>query len=172
MSLVWREQMSVHNNLIDKEHKNLIDLINAVEIAINTDDNRNIVMQTLDSLLDYTKTHFEHEEIIQQKINNPGITEHKEQHLKLIDEFSGIKSQLDKLLLTDVSDSDNSADGDITDDELDDLLAGDEPEPSLSKQDLDPLVELMRRWLVDHIIGTDLKLKPLLLKHPVDLSYD
>ena len=172
MGLVWREQMSVHNNLIDTEHKKLIDLINAVEVALNTDDNRNIVAETLDRLLEYTKTHFEHEEAIQQKIKNPLIDNHKEQHRRLIDEFFNIKASLDELLQLESASESNSGEGDITDDELDDLLAGDDPEPALSKQDLEPLVELMRRWLVDHIIGTDLKLKPLLLKHSADLSYD
>lgn len=172
MSLVWREQMSVHNNLIDAEHKNLIDLINAVEVAINTADNRDILIETLDRLMQYTKTHFEHEEVIQQKINYPGIAAHKEEHHKLINEFSGIKASLDEILQTDVSDEAASAEGDITDDELNDLLTDDVPEHSPSKQDLEPLVALMRRWLVDHIIGSDLKLKPLLLQHPVDLGFD
>lgn len=171
MSLVWREQMSVHNHLIDSEHKKLIDLINAVEVAVNAQDNRAIVAQTLDRLLEYTKTHFEHEEIIQQKINNPLIEHHKQQHRQLIDEFFGIKARLDELIQIDSANAASSGDGDITDDELDDLLADDVPEPALSRKDLDPLVELMRRWLVDHIIGSDLKLKPLLIKHSPDLSY-
>ena len=172
MSLVWREQMSVHNNLIDKEHKYLIDQINAVELAMNTPDNREILVATLNHLMDYTKTHFQHEEIIQQKIGNPGLDAHKEEHLKLLEEFSSIKARLDSILFAEEDAKEELHEGDITDDELEDLLSNDSPEPALTRQDLEPLVGLMRHWLVDHIIGTDLKLKPLLLKHPLELSYD
>jgi hemerythrin len=171
MSLVWREQMSVHNSLIDKEHKYLIDQINALEVAINTQNNHDIIVETLNHLMAYTKSHFEHEEVIQQKINYPEISAHKEEHLKLLNEFTGIKASLDEILLNNESAQEMSEEGDITDDEIDSLLSDDVPDSSLSRKDLEPLVGLMRRWLVDHIIGSDLKLKPYLLKHPVDLSF-
>jgi hemerythrin len=172
MSLVWREQMSVHNSLIDKEHKYLIDQINAVELAINSEDNRGILVETLDHLMAYTKSHFEHEEIIQQKIGYPGLDEHKAEHRRLLEEFTGIKAGLDEILQIDDCAEEMATDGDITDDELENLLSDNTSEVALSRQDLEPLVKLMRHWLVDHIIGSDLKLKPLLLKHPLDLSYD
>ncbi len=172
MSLVWREKMSVHNSLIDKEHKYLIDQINALEVAINTHDNHDILVEILNHLMGYTKTHFEHEEMIQKKINYPGISEHIEEHRKLIDEFTGIKARLDEILLS-VEFAEKPSEGDnITDDEINDLLSDDAPDEPLSKKDLEPLIGLMRHWLIDHIIGSDLKLKPLLLKHPVDLSFD
>lgn len=172
MSLVWREQMSVHNKLIDTEHKYLIDQINAIELAVNTEDNHDILVKTLNHLLEYTKSHFAHEEIIQQKIGNPRLAAHKEEHAKLLEEFSKIKASLDEILFADKDQNEMASEGDITDDELDDLLSDDSPSAVLTRQDLEPLVGLMRHWLVDHIIGSDLKLKPLLLKHSVDLSYD
>jgi hemerythrin len=174
MTLVWREQMSVHNRLIDKEHKYLIDQINALEVAINSKDNHDILIEILNHLMDYTKTHFEHEEVIQQKIDYPEIAKHKEEHHRLIKEFTAIKVKLDEILLTEDSSDSNEPqqDDNITDDELNDLLSDESPDESLSEKDLEPLVELMRHWLVDHIIGSDLKLKPLLQKHPVDLSFD
>jgi hemerythrin len=172
MTLVWRDKMSVHNNLIDEEHKYLIDQINALEVAINTKDNHDIIVETLNHLLDYTKTHFEHEEAIQKKINYPEISEHKAEHEKLINEFSDIKARLDKILLLDESDEEPLGEGNITDDEINDLLSDDVPDQSLSIKDLEPLIGLMRHWLVDHIIGRDLKMKPLLINHPVDLGFD
>ena len=69
MTIIWREQMSVGNTLLDNEHKYLLKQVNAVEEAINTEDNHDILVETLDHLVEYTKTHFEHEERIQAKIN-------------------------------------------------------------------------------------------------------
>jgi hemerythrin len=172
MSLVWREQMSVHNRLIDSEHKYLIEQINAIEKAINSHDNHDLLIKTLNHLMDYTRTHFEHEEVIQKKIGYPEIERHKEEHRKLLVEFTSIKDKLDKILLVDDAEDAPVAEGEITDDELNDLLSDDEPvEPSVDAEALEPLVGLMRRWLVDHIIGSDLKLKPLLQKHSIDLSF-
>jgi hemerythrin len=171
MTLVWREQMSVHNSLIDEEHKYLIDQINSLEVAINTHDNHDLLLEILNHLVDYTKTHFEHEELIQQKINYPEISQHKEEHQKLIKELSGIKARLDEILLSDELVETPLEEGDVTDDEINDLLSDDVPDEPLTKKELEPLVGLMRHWLVDHIIGSDLKLKPLLLKHPVDLEH-
>ncbi len=171
MSLVWREQMSLHNTLIDTEHQYLIKQINAVEAALNTSENHDLLVETLDHLMEYTKTHFEHEEALQRKINFPDMLNHREEHQKIIKDLKTIKAKLDQLLDED-NDADTGAETDpeITDDEIDDLLSEHLPGHSVSADDLKPLVGLMRSWLVDHIIGKDLTMKPYLEKFPKDFS--
>lgn len=61
MTFIWREQMSVHNTIINNEHKYLINQINAVEQALNSEENHHILVETLAHLFDYTKIHFDHE---------------------------------------------------------------------------------------------------------------
>ena len=77
MTIIWREQMSVGNTIIDDEHKYLIDQINAVEKALNTEKNHDILVETLAHLVEYTKTHFDHEEHIQKKLNHYALEVHR-----------------------------------------------------------------------------------------------
>ncbi len=168
MSLVWREQMSVANTLIDNEHKYLIDQINALEVALNTRDNHDILVETLDHLVGYTKTHFDHEEAIQRKISYPELEAHKLEHKKLMQNLYAIKNKLDAVLGNDQVIIEPDTNEEVTDDEINMLLSDDEDEHSVSEHDLEPLISLVRSWLVDHVIGSDLKLKPYLLKRPLD----
>ena len=170
MSLVWREQMSVANTLIDTEHKYLIEQINAVESALNTKENHDILVETLGHLVGYTKTHFNHEETIQRKIRYPHLEEHKFEHKKIMRNLYAIKNKLDKILGTDQSVNDPDNYEEVTDSELNMLLADDDNEHSVNERDLEPLVALIRSWIIDHVIGSDIKMKQYLLKRPIDFQ--
>lgn len=119
--------------------------------------------------MDYTKNHFEHEEAIQRKINFPEALEHKDEHRKLIATLNAVKVKLDQVLEDDPEDNDKPA-NEVTDDEIEEMLAEHIPSHSVSVEDLEPLAGLMRSWLVDHIIGNDLKMKPYLQKLPMDFT--
>jgi len=170
MSIIWREQMSVGNNLIDKEHKYLIDQINTVEVALNSKENHDIVVEALNHFLEYTKVHFEHEETIQQKLNYPKLEEHKQEHKHIVDKFNEIKQELDKILGSDSPGLEADINDEITDEELNQIVAGNEIEHSVSEDDLAPLVRLMRSWFIDHVIGSDREMKPYLLKKQPDFK--
>ncbi len=170
MALVWREQMSVGNTLIDTEHRYLLDQINAVELALNSEDNHDILVETLNHLVEYTQTHFNHEEQIQLKIKYPLHENHKVKHKEIMTELYSIKQKLDKILGSDDEDNESSPEDEVTDDELNMLLGDDDSQQSVAKNDLTPLVELLRNWLIDHIIGSDMKMKPYLKKLPPDFS--
>ena len=171
MSLVWRDQMSVHNTMIDTEHKYLIKQINAVEEAVNSNHNHDQIIEVLDHLVEYTKNHFAHEESIQKKINFPTHDDHKRLHQELINNLDEVRTKLQKALSSSDDDESDDDNGELTDDELQDILSGDmDEDDSVSAEDLQPLIELMRNWLVDHIIGNDLKMKPYLQKKPLDFS--
>jgi len=49
MSLYWRDQLSVGNDLIDSDHKYLIEIINRAEASLNAKSRRELA-QALDSL--------------------------------------------------------------------------------------------------------------------------
>lgn len=63
MSLVWREQLSVGNDVIDSDHKYLIDLVNRIEHSLET-RNGDELHAALDSLSLYSREHFAREERI------------------------------------------------------------------------------------------------------------
>lgn len=63
MSLVWREQLSVGNDLIDSDHKYLIEVINRAERSLVA-KNKIELAAALDCLSQYSREHFAKEEQI------------------------------------------------------------------------------------------------------------
>jgi len=160
--------MSVANTLIDTEHKYLLEQINHIEEAIKTKENHDIIVETLDNLVNYTKTHFEHEEIIQYKINYPGHVEHKLEHKEIMKNLYAIKEKLDIVLAGEnpKNSSDHELNIEIDGNELED----DHEIHSVTKDDLGPLIRLIRSWVVEHVIGRDMDMKPYLIKRSMDLE--
>ena len=92
MELTWSKQMSVGNESIDSEHKNILDLVNEVDRVIRTKDSV-LFSQALDLLEDATRIHFDNEEKIAQAIHFP-FAEHNLEHRYILDEFQVIKTLL------------------------------------------------------------------------------
>lgn len=68
MTLIWTDQLSVGNESIDMEHKNLVYLVNSTIQAIST-RNQASLTQTFKQLERELRLHFITEEKISQKIN-------------------------------------------------------------------------------------------------------
>ena len=63
MSLVWREQLSLGNDVLDSDHRYLIDIINRIERSLEARDGKEL-LAALDSLSRYSQEHFAREEKI------------------------------------------------------------------------------------------------------------
>lgn len=72
MGLVWAEHLSVGNNLIDSEHKNLIVVVNSMEQAIGTKDHA-ALSKAFELFATYMHIHLKNEEKIAVAINFPLI---------------------------------------------------------------------------------------------------
>ena len=75
----WSEDLSVGLLPMDKEHKVLVGLINALELAKST-ATLDFIERILNTLEEYTKNHFAHEERIMKKMSYPGMAAHFKQH--------------------------------------------------------------------------------------------
>ncbi len=81
MSLMeWTERMSVGVAQFDDEHKRLVALINDLFDAVQAGRGRQALGSVLDELVDYTKTHFAHEEHQLKKLGYASFEEHKKEH--------------------------------------------------------------------------------------------
>ena len=84
MGLVWREQLSTGNDVIDSDHKHLIEIINLVEQSLETQNRSNLTL-ALDSLSQYSKAHFAREEKIASAAGYPRVAHlHKSHHALLV----------------------------------------------------------------------------------------
>lgn len=79
MGILWREQFSVGNDLIDMDHKHLIEIINKAEDNLMT-NNRSQFNALLEDLSRYSKNHFEREELVAKAVGYPGSSQLHESH--------------------------------------------------------------------------------------------
>jgi len=80
MTITWSEELEVGIELMDTQHKELIEKFNTLMNACSTGRGREELESSLDFLCDYTVKHFSDEEELQRQINYPEFEKHKELH--------------------------------------------------------------------------------------------
>ncbi len=82
--IVWSKSYSVGVSQMDKEHQRLIDIINNLYTAMRSGRSKDAIGTILDELVEYTRTHFAHEERLMKESNYAGFDEQKRAHEALI----------------------------------------------------------------------------------------
>jgi len=127
--------MCVGEETIDADHKHLVDLINAFEVAISGTIDHKKVARVLLGLVEYTGEHFAREEELQLAIRYPYYESHRRSHRDVLKKLSEIVAEYTK--------------------------AGNGPGRDRMVRDL---ANFLKEWLVDHIIQSDLRMKPYVLQ--------
>ena len=84
MSLMaWNDRLSVGIASIDKEHQELVSLLNGFYDAMQAGHGKESLAGVLAGLIDYTKMHFAHEEQLFAKTSYPDAAAHKKAHDEL-----------------------------------------------------------------------------------------
>jgi len=96
MAITWRDDLSIGVPEIDNQHKELIKKIDGLFEACNKGKGKEEVVKVIEYLGDYVKEHFGAEEALQRKYAYPGYETHKKIHDGFIENFSGLKAQLDR----------------------------------------------------------------------------
>jgi len=141
MAVLWRDSMSVSNNEVDRDHKYLISLINTMELVLQEPEDKAPIISTLEQLKKYTIEHFQREELLQIKVRYPKMNEHKQIHKSLV-------IQLDKIIASVKS----------------------ETSAALAGERSSEILELLRNWLIEHVLQEDLQIKPYFAKFPPTLT--
>jgi len=79
MAISWTTDLSTGIDVIDNQHKRILDYINQLEDAI-AQRNQTSVGQVLDELVDYTLSHFAFEESLQEEAGYKFAKPHKAIH--------------------------------------------------------------------------------------------
>lgn len=91
--LNWSDQYSVLVKNMDAQHRRIIDLINQLHDAMKLGKGNDAVGAVLDSLVDYTRTHFAMEERLMQSYGYPDFARHKALHEDLTRQVLDIQSK-------------------------------------------------------------------------------
>ncbi|MBF0185627.1 MAG: bacteriohemerythrin [Magnetococcales bacterium] len=80
----WGDRLVTGISFVDKEHRVLIDMINALQLAMKEGQGVEAIGKILDGLLAYTVTHFDHEEKAMARTDYPSLAEHRAKHARLV----------------------------------------------------------------------------------------
>jgi hemerythrin-like metal-binding protein len=90
----WSRSFSVQVSKMDQEHQRLIDLINKLYTAMREGRGKEAIGSVLDELIEYTKTHFAHEEQLMRESGYAGYDDQKRAHEALINQVMETKQKL------------------------------------------------------------------------------
>ena len=74
----WSNEYSVHNFMIDEQHKKLFELANMADNMIGKQTDPVEIKKILVALFEYMRTHFHDEEVYMENIQYPSLELHKE----------------------------------------------------------------------------------------------
>ena len=131
--------MSVGNDRIDQDHRYLLCLINTIDFALGSGEHQDTLVTALDQLDFYSKDHFAREEKLMLKISYPKYPDQRTAHELLISQLAEIREKI--------------------------LAIKDDPD----LQEIIPdITELLRNWLLDHVLKDDMLMKPYFDKYSMD----
>ncbi|MBF0247071.1 MAG: hemerythrin family protein [Alphaproteobacteria bacterium] len=87
----WSDDMSVGNDLLDKDHKILIKALNDFIQAIEDDEGVFVIDGIFTGLLNYTDFHFKREEKAMRIAGFPGLESHQGVHADLVEKVIDVR---------------------------------------------------------------------------------
>jgi len=93
MALLWRQQFSVGNDLIDSDHQYLLEIINRAEVCLQAVDAVALVA-VLDELANYGKSHFDREELLARAVGYPNADLLHVSHVALVDHLQKFREEM------------------------------------------------------------------------------
>jgi hemerythrin len=78
--LFWTNQLNVGIDVIDNQHRRIVDYINLLDEAVDSRQEREKIGQLINDLVDYTISHFGFEESLQEEAGYPFIKAHQKVH--------------------------------------------------------------------------------------------
>jgi methyl-accepting chemotaxis protein/hemerythrin len=88
--IIWKDEYSVSEMTIDFQHRQIIDIINAVFTLVKYKVSGDEITKLLANLKNYTETHFDYEEKIIKMINYPDIKKHESLHKTMAEKTAAL----------------------------------------------------------------------------------
>ena len=95
MRAEFTDDLLTGSKMIDDQHRELIDRINALLDAIESDAGEEEAERTIEFLSEYVDYHFAEEEKLQEEIGYPGIKEHKAKHAEFQKTVADLKEKFE-----------------------------------------------------------------------------
>lgn len=86
----WSDDFSVGIQEVDNQHKMLFELINRIFVVALRREHRGSMSEIIDTLINYTRTHFVLEEQLLRAAGYPGLATHMLEHGRFIERMESV----------------------------------------------------------------------------------
>ncbi|MBF0628091.1 MAG: bacteriohemerythrin [Magnetococcales bacterium] len=124
----WTDRLMTGIHDVDEDHKKLVAMVNQIHRLLKESAGSEDVGKVIHELAAYTQFHFAREERMFDQFGYPDTASHKEKHLRLLNDVTGLMQK---------------------------FAAGDFAAPM-------DLLTFAKAWLIEHIMGTDMRFGPFL----------
>lgn len=84
----WKPEYDTGNIMVDREHQELINLINLLLSATENDHGELAIKDAFDALARYMDTHFKNEEVLLDTVDSPHLLSQRDLHKMLREELN------------------------------------------------------------------------------------
>lgn len=91
----WADDMVIDKGPIDQDHRQLVDLVNALHTATSDGRGQDVVATILDDVIRYTAEHLQREEHLMENMQFPNLVQHKHGHDQFMQHVRNLKKKYD-----------------------------------------------------------------------------
>ena len=91
----WNDSLSVHIDEIDRQHRRLVGMINALNDAMLQGQGKNVVGAIVNDLIAYADTHFATEETFFSRYQYPDAAAHAQEHDRFVQQARNFQRDYD-----------------------------------------------------------------------------
>jgi hemerythrin len=91
----WRDEFSMKVPSIDAQHRKLVEMLNSLHDGMLSGTTKEKLAPLLNGLIEYTATHFAHEEEYFATYQYPDAQKHTQEHQKLVKQVLDFKEKFD-----------------------------------------------------------------------------
>ena len=91
----WSEKFNIGIDVIDNQHRQILDYINALEKIRATGAAREQIKDVFDDLIDYTQSHFSFEENLLAQVNYQFLPSHRSIHELFVKRLNDYRQRFD-----------------------------------------------------------------------------
>jgi len=95
-AIVWKPEFSVNIEVIDDQHKKLVNTINILYDAMSEGKGCTVLAEIFNNLAEYTTVHFATEEDFMVRFSYPDYAEHASAHSICVAKVSDFQKRFDK----------------------------------------------------------------------------
>lgn len=153
MPILWRPAMALDNGILDHDHQFLLSIVNEFYDAVPRAGSKADMERTLAKLHHYINVHMGREEHLQAQVNFPVRADHHKEHRVLVSRLDSVTEKVARLDFSILQDLPSlGGDSDLV------VMEGKAYRDFLKT--FEEIRILLREWLINHIIKSDLPMKP------------